>query len=55
MLKISLDNPYLLKTEIRGPECNSDNQKINTTYTVNGDEQPKIFSIKDCGNFFYFN
>ena len=38
--------------KIRCSECNSENKKLHTTYTVNGGEQRQIFSCKDCGNHF---
>lgn len=34
------------------PECNSNNKKTHTTYTVNGGEQRQIYCCEDCGNYF---
>ena len=39
--------------DIRCPECNSDNKKPHTTYTVSSGEERKIYKCQDCGNNFY--
>jgi transposase-like protein len=38
--------------DIRCPECNSDNKKPHTTYTVIGGEERKIYRGEECGSYF---
>jgi transposase-like protein len=34
------------------PECNAEDFKCHTTYTVKSGEQRSIFYCADCGNYF---